>query len=494
MYLKRVQNQMVIDAIGVKKEPIRYLLIPLFSAERAWSYAMALKQESDNRTRFHMIRRFQKAVSYARSLESLCNEEPTVCDLITKLESQAYAAFVEGMYLFEREQWSEASDKLKMSQAIYTRLMESVPDSADLVELYLQRVNELKPTLRYCAFNLNETGTNDFIEKFNADDIQDEFLANKFDALLIQERGKKSAQLTEVAWLGQSFAITKDVIRSFLLDIDQLLAEPEAKVTQIEKKLFASRDCLQVLKKSDQEKSVLYTYISYIRQRLICKRSLALIQAVRNDSEKVRLYETIIGALGEIEALPLEMQFENHAVEVQRLRRQIEAETLAFRAFRCYHIGCTGWLEWKKSIAVLHQCGQHAEMALNSGALEDDLIRRQLEELRLSAESGKFNLYGENAEENQDTEDTPRIDVGSRKRALLDRLDECVDRSQIERVPKLTQLPPAYEPVPCKPLFFDLALNHIVFPSLDDEMGLSEKATGTGAGLSGFVRGLFWKK
>lgn len=49
----------------------------------------------------------------------------------------------------------------------------------------------------------------------------------------------------------------------------------------------------------------------------------------------------------------------------------------------------------------------------------------------------------------------------------------------------LTPLAPEYRAVPCKPLFFDLALNHIRFPNLDEEIN----ANAPKAGLTGMVKG-----
>jgi len=47
------------------------------------------------------------------------------------------------------------------------------------------------------------------------------------------------------------------------------------------------------------------------------------------------------------------------------------------------------------------------------------------------------------------------------------------------------------KPVTCKPLFFDLALNHLEMPSLDQETNTD---TNTGGGLTGLVKGLWgWK-
>ena len=44
----------------------KYLLIPLFQAERAWAYAMQLKQDvnSNLRKKFHLINRLKKAMKF----------------------------------------------------------------------------------------------------------------------------------------------------------------------------------------------------------------------------------------------------------------------------------------------------------------------------------------------------------------------------------------------------------------------------------------------
>lgn len=52
--------------------------------------------------------------------------------------------------------------------------------------------------------------------------------------------------------------------------------------------------------------------------------------------------------------------------------------------------------------------------------------------------------------------------------------------------PNLVQFPPDFQPIPCKPLFFDLALNHVAFPTLDDKV--EQKGKG---GLTGYIKGIF---
>ena len=70
---------------------------------------------------------------------------------------------------------------------------------------------------------------------------------------------------------------------------------------------------------------------------------------------------------------------------------------------------------------------------------------------------------------------------------LLERLDSvAASKGLTSGQPNIIAFPPDFEPIACKPLFFDLALNHIDYPDLDQRV---EKQQG---GLTGFVKGLFW--
>ena len=73
---------------------------------------------------------------------------------------------------------------------------------------------------------------------------------------------------------------------------------------------------------------------------------------------------------------------------------------------------------------------------------------------------------------------------------LIERLDEYVIDTSLNTKPHLSHFPPDFEPVPCKPLFFDLALNHVQFPSFKDHFDGSKK----GSGLTGMVKGWLWGK
>ena len=73
---------------------------------------------------------------------------------------------------------------------------------------------------------------------------------------------------------------------------------------------------------------------------------------------------------------------------------------------------------------------------------------------------------------------------------LSARLDEVLHVSADIKLPPLAPLPPEMQPIPSKPLFFDLAKNFIELPDLEHRF--KEDKTKEGGGITGFVRGWLW--
>jgi signal recognition particle subunit SRP68 len=71
---------------------------------------------------------------------------------------------------------------------------------------------------------------------------------------------------------------------------------------------------------------------------------------------------------------------------------------------------------------------------------------------------------------------------------LQDRLDVYDDKPLNTKKPNITHFPPNFEPIPCKPLFFDLASNQLQFPSLSHRME-QKKAN---AGFTNYLKGWLW--
>lgn len=78
---------------------------------------MELKQDAntESRKKFHLICRLQKGTEHAEELYNLTKESTRV-DARTKLECEAYYAFINATFLFELQQWGEAIEHFKKAQ------------------------------------------------------------------------------------------------------------------------------------------------------------------------------------------------------------------------------------------------------------------------------------------------------------------------------------------------------------------------------------------
>ncbi|VDO85150.1 unnamed protein product, partial [Soboliphyme baturini] len=72
------------------------------------------------------------------------------------------------------------------------------------------------------------------------------------------------------------------------------------------------------------------------------------------------------------------------------------------------------------------------------------------------------------------------------------RYDPSTITKSLDKI-ELMQLPPHYEPISCKPMFFDLAFEHLQFPSLDQKLAEFETTNPEQkGGIRGFVKGWLW--
>ncbi|KAM7418971.1 hypothetical protein PAMA_016201 [Pampus argenteus] len=204
----------------------RYLLLVLMEAERAWSYAMQLKQEANTepRKRFHLLSRLRKAAKHSEKLEKLC-ESPRV-DAKTKLEAQAYTAYLTGMVEFELQEWKLAMEAFNKCKTIYEKLASAFTE--EMAVLYRQRVDEISPNIRYCAYNIGDQNAINDLMQMRLTGGGGGMMAEKLESLITQARTKQAATMSEVEWRGRSVPVKIDKARVFLLG----LADNEAAIAQ----------------------------------------------------------------------------------------------------------------------------------------------------------------------------------------------------------------------------------------------------------------------
>uniref|UniRef100_A0A8C6LQ86 Signal recognition particle subunit SRP68 n=1 Tax=Nothobranchius furzeri TaxID=105023 RepID=A0A8C6LQ86_NOTFU len=492
----------------------RYLLVVLMEAERAWSYAMQLKQEANTepRKRFHLLARLRKAAKHSEKLEKLC-ESPRV-DAKTKLEAQAYTAYLTGMVEFELQEWKRAMEAFNKCKTIYEKLASAFTE--DLALLYRQRVDEISPNIRYCAYNIGDQNAINDLMQMRLTGGGGGMMAEKLEALITQARTKQATTMSEVEWRGRTVPVKIDKARIFLLG----LADNEAAIAQAaneetkehlyESLLAECRDTIQAVREelkseakqrersSDGESGkvsnlqYLHSYLTYIKLCTLVKRNESMadtLQAKLKETEAdenkrgarpqdlIRLYDIILQSLAELSTLQgLE---DDHTFQ-----KEVSLKTLVYKAYRCFFIAQSYVLvkKWSEALVLYEKVLKYAkEVQSKAKSLNNSLKDLpDVQELIAEVNAEKYSLQAAAilaSCQQQVKDNTP----------LCDHLETFrLDTTLVGKHPNLVQFPPDFQPIPCKPLFFDLALNHVTFPPLDDKV--EQKGKG---GLTGYIKGIF---
>ncbi|XKL62752.1 hypothetical protein PGB90_002585 [Kerria lacca] len=524
--LRRTLNLPSGDRHNFKKKTIiddqhindKSITIPLMLAERAWSYAMQLRLEANTepRKKFHLIARLRKATKYALLLQQLC-ENPKF-DSRTKLESEGYVAWIHGTLHFELQLWSSAIEYFKKAQMIYEKLAMALNEED--APLYHHKSEEITPSLRYCAYNLGEATATELLQLRSQ--AHGELLKN-LDVLVAETVKHSTNAMNEIKWRNRSFAVKSEKVRAFLLadrDLEKSFINGSIldNINLIEQHLMDCKDAIMIARDESKNEGgsrnlgpsgdnvssiqLLLHYLSYIRLNRTIQRNLLMIEVAKKDSEGnwskddlkkmdssfiqrtksqdlTRLYEIIIQNLMEMEQLPISEYDSSFVPEVQSKIR-------AYQALRCYSVAenLSTIGRWGDAVKLYERAVQLANSEVNSDlelGLKNELgtLINKIESSRMIIKAkSMFDLKFE--ESNVPT-----------KPMLVDRIDEFYeDLSLTTNEPRIVEIPPPMLPIPCKPLFFDLALNMVTFPSLDEKV-IRKKGTTNPAGIKGFVKGLW---
>ncbi|KFZ54275.1 Signal recognition particle subunit SRP68, partial [Antrostomus carolinensis] len=501
----------------------RYLLLILMDAERAWSYAMQLKQEANTepRKRFHLLSRLRKAVKHAEELERLCDSNRV--DAKTKLEAQVTTDTLIFCLLWEGHK-CKGQGSISDCRTIYEKLANAFTEEQAV--LYNQLVEEISPNIRYCAYNIgDQSAMNELMQMRLRSGGTEGLLAEKLEALITQTRAKQAATMSEVEWRGRTVPVKIDKVRIFLLG----LADNEAAIAQAEneetkERLFESllsecRDAIQAVRedlKPDQKQrehslendsgkvsniQYLHSYLTYIKLSTAIKRNesmakslqKALLQQQRSEEDGkraarpqdlIRLYDIILQNLVELTQLPgLE--------EDKNFQKEIGLKTLVYKAYRCFFIAQSYVLvkKWSEALVLYERVLKYArEVQSGAGAYTNSLKELpDVQDLITQVNAEKYSLQAAAILDANDTHETESPSQVKDGKPLSERFETfCLDPSLVSKQVSLVHFPPGFQPIPCKPLFFDLALNHVAFPPLEDKVEQKAKS-----GLTGYIKGIF---
>jgi len=470
-----------------------------------------------------MINRLRKARKYGEQLDSLCADSEKV-DARTKLETKAYHCWLTGTLHFETGKWAEAQAMLTQARTIYESLSQAVGEEEG--NLFRQKMDEITAPLRYCAYNSGDASRADLIA------LRGEGVGGQggdLDSLISQTREEQAATLQDIEWRGRKMAVKHEKVRMFLLSYQESEQEltkvdqSEAKVGVYESLLLDCKDGLQALRDDlleDPEfrnrqqsgegkvnsQHFLYTYLQYIRHNITLNRNTVLLQGMRDQLDKgekpaegkktvkaqdiVRMYENMIQNLGEIPTLAgLE--------EDESLAASIKSKMTFYKAFRSYYIAQAfiASQKWGEAMAVFQRSLQYLAQAKADTSLEKDLLG-ELARLETAIEGRQFVAHANSILETEmATDKMAGLELTTAKTVpLVDRLDQYYeDPDLVKGKPNLVNFPPEFSAIPCKPLFYDVALYHVEMPSLDHKLESAGAGAGAGA-LGGWLGGWGWGK
>lgn len=392
-----------------------------------------------------------------------------------------------GTLHFELQLWPKATENFKKAQVIYEKLASALPEEEQLP--YKQRVEEITPSLRYCAYNIGDEKAVDLLE------LRSQGILDNFDTLVAQTKEKMAAVLQEVQWFGLKIPIRIERVQLFLKSIETLddslnrADSNPAKIKILEDMFIDLRDIISLardeVKQDNKDAQLLLSYLISIRVDRTVLRNLFLIKQTRKAQDICRLFDIIIQQVTEVMQLePLKGN--------SKAQRQYSDNLEAYRALRAFYMGKSHatFRRWKEAALVFDMAEKLMQNIpkVKFTDIVSDMLDHVKENAAIERSVSLANIKLEQEEEQAIPVSTK---VYKSKKPLYERLEEFREDPQLlMKNPNVVTLPPPMTPVPVKPLFYDLALNYVEFPSLQDKIdgGQSKKQ---GAGISGFVKGLW---
>ncbi|KAJ8963661.1 hypothetical protein NQ314_005452 [Rhamnusium bicolor] len=418
----------------------RFLHIPLVLAERCWAYAMQLRQEANTepRKKFHLVQKLRKACVYAMQLDELCKQDR--CDARTRLEAQAYVAWIQGSLQFELQLWQQAVENLKKSQVIYEKLASTLPEEDQLP--YKQRVEEIAPSLRYCAYNIGDEKAVDLLE------LRSQGVLENFDALVSQTKEKAAVILHEVKWFNLKIPIRIERVRLFLVSIEGLddslkhAEDNQAKIKILENLFIDLRDVISLTRDSartEKQDQLLLSYLLSIRIERTSQRNLLLIMQTRKPQDCVRLLDINIQQTTELS--------QNESIKDNReAQNYYDLQLQAYRGLRSYYLARThaSQKRWREA-AVLFHSADKAVKNINQGDFILELTAL-LSNVKDNAQMDTVNAQANFVLDQQEDQAIPLPQkLYKSKKPLVERLDEFREEPQLlSKNPNLVNLPPLW--------------------------------------------------
>jgi signal recognition particle subunit SRP68 len=507
-----------------------HLEILLFESERAWAYAMEVK-ESSLSSKVHgggrkqmFLSRLKKAAKHAEDLEALAGV-PDVATDRTALEIVAYRGNMKGILAMERGDWVTAHREFKLSHALLVNLVRAPGATREEIEVLGDRARDLEPSIRYCKYNMQG---GEGKETDNQEELLGTDCYKKLQKLLeCKPEGdvvgdSKGDGEDSVVFRGSKISLSPPSVRLVFLRVKDTLKEFQEKgkvegeegeryyvkaLTAVDDLLEGTEREIERLNNSNltpaieskiESQKLLAHYTTYMKLKCSCDRGEQIVSHLlahpsTSPSEFVHLYDSLLQNAKEILTVGGGDSSDDFAVAANAL-------VLRIRALRCRHVGAfyEATAQYQKAISVLG----HAQNLATDAAEQYQALDDESEELKEMTEL-----------EEKVTGDKCRVtaklylasvgkNTGAVSKNLLQRLqkfDSAIDPSTGKvTVSSVNLLSSVY----AKPTFFDIANNFVETPRLEEgaeeeededeegseDEGVDAEEGNVGGGLLGWFR------
>ncbi|KAI8977586.1 hypothetical protein BDF20DRAFT_913901 [Mycotypha africana] len=503
---------------------VRYLQLFIYESERAWAYAMELKQESansmDTRYHYHLIKRLKRAAQYAQQLLDLCQQQNV--DARSILDVKAYTNVLRGYLSFEQQNFQEALNHFIIASYIYEQFAET-NSNAEQEALCYSAIDEIAPNIRFCAYKMQISDGQDaesIIKKHRSKEVDD--LEAELAKIAQNDKKKNARSMLMLTWRDKEFAVKNESLADAVHKAREARSKLD-KMSEMTTGLFdeiisewakAEKLCKKALKENKQatakvassrsakvteDLNQLFTFIEYNLYSTTIQRDLCKARTIEKDGrlqEIIRLYDEILKNAEYIWELP-------QVKDDISLDGELQTMTLYYKACRCVQVALI-YDNMKKTAEslALYQKAQNYVVQAKKGLSDvrsfdkDSILKiseKDLTDLEESIRAGTWKAraawYLEHGNSSSNADDESNIvdkmsGLDISEGTLIDNLDTY---PSIIRKDMLIDFPPKFEPVACKPFYFDLAANFVKYP----DQALHDR---TKSSSSGGFWGLFGRK
>eukprot|EP00462_Mataza_sp_D1_P011020 CAMPEP_0175149574 /NCGR_PEP_ID=MMETSP0087-20121206/17324_1 /TAXON_ID=136419 /ORGANISM="Unknown Unknown, Strain D1" /LENGTH=605 /DNA_ID=CAMNT_0016435291 /DNA_START=16 /DNA_END=1836 /DNA_ORIENTATION=+ len=539
---KFVKRELTPDVINDK----RYLGIPLMDAERAWSYAIELKNnftEDTPRKRFHSIKRFAKAAKHSDELEKLCTQ---VADPHTQLEAEAYSSWMNANLLLEADKHQEAHAKFTHAKMLYDQLGKI--GGVNQQALCEEKVEAMEKPLRYCNYILQRQGGQ--VSTQGLLDMQsgqmDALLKSKLQHVLQETRTRQAETLESVRWRGRDVPLKNAKIRVALItaqDLQTQIQDQEKSAAPMDTaadslqpaesgdggardlfgELFSAYDEALSIVRSDireaqaakktgsadprtlEQLQALQAYLKYHKLRFTTDRNVrhakfleATYQQQQTDSSSS---SSSSSGSGQKLVKPDDLcsmydrLLDNVTEQIDlgvteddgQLLQSLQADQATYKAFRAFYLGqAFGRFEKHNEAVALFR---RAEERCTTAIALNPSRKQELQALASKVSSQASVMQAKAYLETQELKAvvTNKMKSVSLEQKQAEQASSLIDQLDAYKACKqIVPFPPDFQATPAKPVLFDLAYNAVEYPDIEGRLPKEGWLGGAAKSLGGW--------